>query len=108
MLSEWQNVFVTIAQRWQFDRHHRQAIIKILAETSLTNGLFQIDICGRDDANIDPARRGVAQRRKFALLNDAQESHLSFRGNITDLIEKNRTAIGDFEQSLLRGNSSRK
>ncbi len=102
VLGQWQNIFATIAQWRQLDRHHRETIIKIFAESSLSNSFFQIDVRRSDDANVNSTRRRVAQRRELAFLNHAQQSHLCFRWNIANLVEKDRTSVGHFKQPLLR------
>ena len=107
MLRQRQDVLATIAQRRQFDRHHGKAIIKILAKHSLAHGLFQIDVSSRDDAHINAPRTGVAERRELALLNNAQQAHLGLGRNVANLVEKDRAAIGNFEQSFLGGNRTR-
>src|SRR5207244_1181080 len=107
VLRQWQDVLPSITQRRQFDRHHRKTIIKILAKHSLPHGLFQIDICRRDDAHVHAPRAGVAERRELALLNDAQQTDLGLGWNVPNLIQKDRAAIGNFEQSFLGGNRTR-
>src|SRR5260370_6425718 len=41
---------------------------------------------------------GIAQRRELALLDHAQQTHLGLGRNVANLIEKDRTAVGNFEQ----------
>ena len=61
-----------------------------------------------DTHSLDPARRRVAERRELAFLDNAQQSYLRLRRNVANLVEKDRSAVGDFEQTLLRSYCSRK
>src|SRR5947207_12825112 len=101
MLGQWQDILTAISQRWQFNRRHRESIIQVLAEHSLTHGFSQIDIRRRNDAHIHPPWAGVAERRELALLNHPQQTNLRLRRNVPDLVEKNRTSIGNFKQAFL-------
>src|SRR4029077_2626407 len=73
-------------------------------KTSLPAGFFKIDVGGRDDAHVNATGRGVAQRRELALLDHAQQTHLSFRWDVPDFIKKDRTTVSNFKQSFLGGN----
>src|SRR5437762_14373670 len=103
MLGEWQHVFAPVAQRWQLNRYHGQAVIEIFAKCSLTHGLFQIDVGSRDDAHVDATRSSVAQRGELALLNHTEQTHLSLGRNVANFIQENRPAVGNFEIAFLTG-----
>src|SRR5207248_8190375 len=79
---------------------------EIFAEHARPHRFFEIDIGGRDDANIDTPRARVAERRELALLNDAQQPHLRLWRDVTNLIEKDRSAVSNFEQPFLRRDRS--
>src|ERR1044072_2042734 len=106
MLGQRQDVLAAITQRREFDRHDRKSIIKILAKHSLPHRFLQINVGRGNDADVDATRRGVAERRELTLLNNAQQTHLGLRWNVTDLIKKNRTAISHFKQTFLRCDSA--
>src|SRR5262249_27092055 len=61
MLGQRQNVFAPIAKGRKFNGHNRQAVVKILSKTSLSNGFFEIDVGCRDYAHINPTWRSVAE-----------------------------------------------
>src|SRR5205085_12172519 len=107
-LGQRQDVFASITQRGQFDGHHRQTVVKVLAKSSLAHSLFEIDVGRRDDANVDSSRCRVTQRSELAFLNHAQQSYLRFRWNVADFIEKDRAAISNLEQSFLGGDRAGK
>ena len=84
-----------------------QAVVEIFAKRAFLDRLFEIDIGGGDDAHIDLAACRVTQRREFALLDDAQQLRLRLGRDVADLIEKDRAAVGDFEQTLSSRQSRR-
>src|SRR6266545_416358 len=88
MQRQRQNVLAPVAQGRQLDRNNRQPVIQIFAKCSLLDRFFQLDVGGGDDADIDPTRASVAERRKFALLNYAQQTDLRFRWNVSYLVKK--------------------
>src|SRR4029078_12587336 len=81
----------------------RKTVIQIFAKHALPHSFFQIDVGGRDNAHVDPPWTGVTEWCEFAFLNYAQQADLRFRRNITNLVEEDRTPIGNFEQTFLGG-----
>src|SRR6185436_2378544 len=53
LLGEQTDVVVPLSQGGQMDDDNGQAVKQIFAELSFLDGLFQIDVSGRDDASID-------------------------------------------------------
>jgi hypothetical protein len=76
-----------------------------LAKSSRRDRRFQVTICCSDHANVYKDRLATASSFEFALLQHAQERNLRLRGKITDLIQKNRSAVGRLEptQATLNG-----
>ena len=68
----------------------------------MPDGLLEINVGGGDYPNVNLARRRVSERRELALLKYAQKSRLSFGRDVAYLVEEERAAVGDLEQSLLR------
>ena len=97
VLGQGKHILPAIAQWRQFDGHHRKTVIEVLSKHALSHGFLQIDIGGGNNANVDATRAGVAERCKFTFLNYPQKPYLCFGRNVSDLVQKNRTAIGDFK-----------
>src|SRR5262245_56258176 len=73
ILCEEGYVFRALAERGHRYRHDVQAKKEVLPKFSFLNALFEVAICGGDDANIDFDRAIAADAFEFALLQDTQE-----------------------------------
>src|SRR6266851_9710598 len=101
MVEQEVNIFLPFAKRRQGNCDHVQAMIEVFAETALANEIEQLHVAGGDDANVHLDRFRAAETHEFAFLNNAQELCLRLGSNRGNLIEKNRSLIGDFEEPLL-------
>src|SRR5436190_796164 len=68
-------------------------------EPAFLNRLFQVTVGGRNDTHVHPHRMRSADTLEFAILKNTQESRLHGYRNLCDFIEKDRPAIGLFEQA---------
>src|SRR6185312_14229479 len=72
-------------REWRYpDRHHRQPVIEILAETSLGDLLFQIARGRRDDADVDIDLAGTAGTLEGLVDQDPQDLVLGLARHIAD------------------------
>ena len=71
-----------------------QAVIQILAELTLTDGLHRLLIGGADDPHIHLARAGRAQWLHHRGLQETQQFGLQRWRHFANLIEEERAAIG--------------
>src|SRR5205814_7638246 len=88
------DVGTSLAQRRQPDRSDIQAIEQIIAKLSLPDQLRRVAMGRRDDPDIGADRDSPANRRIFALLQDAQQPGLRLGRHVADLVEKQRAALG--------------
>jgi hypothetical protein len=95
------NVALALSKWGKLDLHYIQPEIKVLPEGPGADRRFQIAIGGGDDANIDMPAFGRADRLHFAFLQSAQELGLQVDGHVADFVEKERAALGCFQQTLL-------
>ena len=79
-----------------------QPVEQILAEPSLLHRLLQIDVRGRDDADIDLDDFHAAEAHELALLHHAQQLGLRLERNVADLVEEDAALVGEVEEPLLR------
>src|SRR5205823_6144877 len=96
------NVLHSLPQRRKVKGHYIQSVIKILAESTLIDGLFEIAVTGGDDpgrASLGPV---AADRLIFAGFNDAQQVGLLFQPQRLDLIEKDSPVARGFELANFR------
>lgn len=70
------------------------------------DGLFQLHVGGCEDPYINGHAFARAQTHHFTLLKHAQQFDLQRHGQVADLIEKQRAAIGLFEPARLGADRS--
>ena len=90
----------TLAQRRNGDRHRTQAVIEILAEAARSDGLLQIHVRGRDDADVGLLDLRRPDADEFARLQHAQQARLRRMRQFGDLVEEDRTPVGLLEVAL--------
>ena len=59
--------------------------------------LLEVAVGRRDEANVDADRLDAADALELALLQRAQELHLHLDGDLADLVEEERAAVGELE-----------
>src|SRR5579864_307065 len=91
------DVGTAIAQRRYLNRENVQAVEQIGAKAAFLHGLLEVAVSGGDDANIYPNRVAAAYRLKFAFLKDAQQLHLRLDRKLSDFVQEDCAAIGQFE-----------
>src|SRR6266540_3747527 len=99
VLREKHDVGPSLAQWRENDFDSTDSVIEILAETSVLDRGLQLAICGADDPNVGAAVRRVADAAKLAVLEKAKQLRLRGQRHLADLVEKQRSAVGGFDQS---------
>ena len=86
--------------------HDVQAVEKIFAKRAFFHAVRKVAVGGRDDANVD--RNGLASTDAidFAFLNHAKEFGLEANIHLRNLIEKDRSAVGELEFAGLARDSA--
>ena len=79
------------------DGENVQAIVEILPKAALLHQVLQVLVGGGEDPDVDPDGVRAADPLKFALLQDAQQSHLGARRDLPDLVQEQGSAVRDFE-----------
>ena len=95
------DVVLAIAQRRHLNRKDVDAIVQILAERSFGHHNLEILVGRGDQSEIRALRARVPHRLEFPFLDDAQKLGLGGQGNISDFVQKQGSASGHFEHSLL-------
>ena len=96
-----QDVLSAFAQRRDGQGHHVQAVVEILAELAFADGIFQIRVRGRDQPDVDGNRARASQSHEGSFLQHAEEFGLYGGGHVADLIQKQGSAVGPFQQPFL-------
>src|SRR5262245_53925970 len=72
---------------------------KIVAKAAIGHAPLQVLMCGGENTNAQPTSLIAAHRQNFVMIQDTQQFRLNRQGDIRQLIEKHRSAIGEGEQS---------
>ena len=96
------NVFAAGAERRKLEANDVQAIEEVFAEAAFAHGFMQINVGCGDDANVNLDLLHAAEVHEASVLQDAQNLGLHIHAHGADLVEKERAAIGHFEEALLR------
>jgi len=94
MTSENGNVSGAIPQRRNEKRNDVQTVKKILAETAVSDFLFEIFVGSGNDAGVDAGGLIGADRFESLLFQYPQDFRLSAKTHIANFIEEKRATIG--------------
>ena len=98
---EIRNVLAPLAQGGHAQLHHIQPVEQIAPEPAGGGLGAQIAIGGRNDVHVDVDRCDRAHALDFAGFEHAQQLGLHRLRQLADLVEEQRSAVRDFEQSRL-------
>ncbi|OGL00334.1 MAG: hypothetical protein A3E31_01655 [Candidatus Rokubacteria bacterium RIFCSPHIGHO2_12_FULL_73_22] len=101
MLREHADVLAALAERRHVDRDHVEPVVEVLAEALLPHHLREVLVRGSHDAHVHAQRSRAAEPLELALLEHAQDLRLRHRGEVGDLVEEQRAAVGQLEAALL-------
>ena len=76
-------------------------MIKILTEITFIDGCPQILICGRDQSDIDSNLFICTDRLHFTFLQSTKKLYLHFVGQVTNLIQKDRSSVSSHKSTGL-------
>ena len=100
-LAEQQvDIVLAVAQGRNPDLRRAQAEIKVLAELAAPDGFVQVDVGGRDDADIGVLHLVGAHLAELAGLEHPQQQGLGFQREFGDLIQEEGAAVGILEIAL--------
>lgn len=98
-----QDVFAAGAQRRYGDRENMEPVIQVFAEPSCRDLVAERAVGHGDHAHVYADLARSAQAPERTLFEEAKQLGLQCQGNPGDLVEDDRTAIGELEQSLAGG-----
>src|SRR6516165_6061563 len=101
MSHEFRKVLLTLAQRRQRELDDVNAEMEIRPKAALFDRGLKITIGRGDDAHVDPDQLGATDPLELTFLEKTQQFGLERFGDVADLIEKDRTAVGKLELSFL-------
>src|SRR6185369_17300965 len=86
--DEARNVLAPLAERWQADGNHVEAVKKVVTKRTVSDGGLQITVGGGDDARVRAARFGIADPHVLAFFEQAQELPLRLFAEISDFVDE--------------------
>src|SRR5437016_13845032 len=91
------DVGATLAQRWDLDRKHVQPVEETRTEAPRPHRFLEIAIRRGDHPHVHPKRPARPHGFELLLLENAKKLHLRLEGQLADLVEEDRAAIGELE-----------
>ncbi len=90
------------AQRRKVDREHTDAVPEILAELAVGDHRADVAVRRGDDADVGLERLLAADALEAAVLQHSHQADLSRGGQLGDLVEQQRAAVGPLEPPAAR------
>ena len=104
--GEQRYVFAALPKRRHAQRKDVEPVVQICAKLVLVNHSLQVAVSGGYEAYVGPDRARPAHSLEFLILDGTQQFRLKFEWQLTDLIQKQRTLVGQLETpDLLRNRS---
>ena len=102
VMREQRRVAVARGEARDADDDLGEAVEQILAETTGGDHLVEVLVRRADDADVDGDRLAPADPLDDALLEEAQQLDLEGEGDVADLVEEQRPALGELDLALGR------
>ena len=97
MLREQGDVFAALPQRRKRDRKHVEPVVEIVPESVLTDLVGEVAIGSRDDPHVDVDGARAPEAFELPFLQDPQQLRLELNRQVPDLVEEQRSAMGQLE-----------
>ncbi|MNO62695.1 hypothetical protein D3C76_533760 [compost metagenome] len=97
MVGQHRQVTIALTQGRGRDLQHVQAVIQVFAKAFLLDRRLQIDMGCRQHPYIHGDRLATANPFDVFFLEEAQQARLQLKGQIADLVEKQRAAVSRFD-----------
>ena len=101
VVGQHHHVGPSLAQRRHEDGEDVQAVIEVLPEGLLGDGLLEVLVGGGDQADIHLDGLGAAQPFQLPFLDHAEQLHLRRQVELADLVEEEGASFGQLEAALL-------
>ena len=88
------DVVGAVAQRRQLDPDDVEAVVQVGPELALLDQPAQAAVGGGDEADVHRHRAGAAHGHDLPLLEQAQQLGLEVQGDLADLVQQQRAALG--------------
>src|SRR5208283_4230992 len=100
MIDQEVHVLTSFAERRKLDADDLETVVEVLAELAGGDGVGEVAVGGRDQADVDLDRLVGAHPDNLAALQGAEKLDLGAQGDVADLVEEKRAAVGVLEPAL--------
>src|SRR5437867_2572855 len=100
IFDEQRDIGPTFAQGGHLQWKHVEPIEEVRTEAAVGDGCLQIAIRCGNHANVGADGPAATDTLEFALLQHAQQHDLGLGGEFADLVEEERSAVGQLEATL--------
>src|SRR5262245_12458311 len=100
VFDEQGDVRSSLAKRAHFARKHAEPIEQVGSESAVGRRGSQVSIGCCDHADVHVDRSTSSDTCEFAFLQDTQQHDLGLGGQLADLVEEYRSAVGQLEATL--------
>src|SRR5713226_486838 len=100
VIDQQRDVFLPLPERWHLDRDHVEPVEEVLAEAAPRDQLVEVVVGRGDHPDVDLDRVLAAHALERLLFQRAQHLGLRLQAHVSDLVEKERAAVGRLELSL--------
>src|SRR5271166_6287496 len=100
MIDQKVHVLTSLAQRGKLDADDLEAVVEVLAELAGGNGVGELAVGGRNEADVHLDRLVGAYPDDFAGLERPQQLDLGSQWDVAHLVEKQGSAVGVFKPAL--------
>src|SRR4029077_9651976 len=97
ILDESRDVLPALTQRWDVERGHRDPVEQVHSEPVSFRLCPQILVGRGDQSELDRSWLGAPERIHLAPLQNAQQVGLQLQRHLSDLVEKQRSAVCRFD-----------
>src|SRR4051794_9695875 len=99
-VREERDVFEALAQRRDLDGEHVQPVVEVLTHLAVDNRFLRIAVRCGDDARFDVDLLVAADAPELPFFEHAEQLDLQLDRHLSNFVEEDRTALGDFEVAL--------
>ena len=99
ILGEQDDVALALGEGRHHDGEDVQAVVQVLAEELLLHQLLEVAAGGGEEAHVGMQFLVAADAREGAFLQEPQELDLGLHGQVADLVEEERAAVGGLRAS---------
>ena len=101
VVRQQRNVFLPFVQRRNPNRNDRDPEKQVFAKTLLPHQFLQVAVGCRNQADVHRPVAHISQPPELVRLQHLEQLWLHRQVNVSDLVEKHRSAVGDLEQTGL-------